>query len=340
MLKLPACFVLVVALLLSCQRAVSYAAPLAIAPFYTFNQSPMVQIFGLPAAESALIQAPGHLWSLLSVDVANNYAFDGSDHDEILLDGESYRTTLLLRYGIADDLELGADLPVVGYGRGILDGAIEGWHRFFGLSQGGRLKAPRDRLLFTYRRDGQERLRLDHSGIGLGDLRLNGGWQIYSDGSFPTCAVALRASLKLPTGSSSQLHGSGSTDFALWLTGSDDFPLSDGWGHLTLFAAGGAMALTNGRVLEEQQNNLVGFGTLGLGWAPADWFALKTQVSLHSPFYNQSDLSELGQPSVQLIFGGTLSITPKTSLDIALSEDATLATSPDLTLHLGLSHQF
>jgi hypothetical protein len=38
--------------------------------------------------------------------------------------------------------------------------------------------------------------------------------------------------------------------------------------------------------------------------------------------------------------GGTLSFSPSTALDIAISEDANFKTSPDAALHLGLSHQF
>jgi hypothetical protein len=316
------------------------AAPLAITPFYTVNQSPMAQIFGLPAAESATIQAPGHLWSLLAFDMANNYANYTQGREQIVLDGESYRTTLALRYGVLDELELGVDLPFTGYDGGVLDGAIEAWHGFFGLPQGGRLQAPNNRLLFSYSRDNQERLRLDRSNFGLGDLRLGAGWQMYHDHAAQPRALALRASLKLPTGASSKLRGSGSTDFALWLTGSDDYLLPGSWGHLTLFGAGGALALTNGRVLEEQQNNLVGFGTLGLGWAPAQWIALKTQLALHSPFFTQSELSELGKPTVQLVFGGTLALASRTALDIGVSEDVSVGTSPDFAIHLGLSHQF
>lgn len=319
----------------ACCQAASPAAT----PFYTFNQSPVVQIFGLPAAESATVQKSGHYWGLLTTDVANNYTGARSSREEILLDGESYRVAFALRYGITDRLELGADLPLVGYSGGVLDGLIEGWHSVFGLEQGGRTQAPRDRLLFDYQRDGQDRLHLTQGNFGLGDIRLNGGWQLYQGGTGSGRALALRASLKLPTGSSSRLRGSGSTDLALWLTGSDDYLVAQGRMHLALFGAAGLMALTDGKVLEDRQNNLVGFGSLGAGWSPRDWIAFKTQVSLHSPFY-QSDVRELGDGAVQLIFGGTLAFTPKTSLDIALSEDVRVSTSPDLGLHLGLSHQF
>ena len=332
--------VITVVLFWAIQAHPCIAGPLAITPFYTFNQSPLVQIFGLPAAESAIIQPHGHFWSLLAIDAANNYSSVDTTRENILLDGESYRLTLALRYGITDKLELGVDMPWVGYGGGVFDSFIEGWHRFFGLPQGGRLKAPHNRLLFTYSRDGTERLRMDDSNFGLGDIRLTSGLQLYNDGSSNPCAVALRMSVKLPTGSSSKLHGSGSTDVAFWLSGSDDYLLPGSWGHMTLFGAAGGMAMTDGEVLKEQQHNTVGFGSLGFGWSPADWIALKTELSAHTPFYKESDLRALGQPAIQLLIGGTLGFSPKTALDIAVSEDVNISTSPDLAFHLGLSHQF
>lgn len=316
------------------------ADPLAITPFYTYNQSPLTQIYGFPAAESAIIQPPGHTWSLLALDVANNFDTRSTNREKIFLDGESTRVTLALRYGLTDQLEVGVDLPWVGYSGGLFDSFIEEFHHLLDLPHGGRPKAPRDRLLFAYEKDGLERLRMDDASFGVGDVRLTGGWQLYHDGNANPCAVALRASLKLPTGSTAKLRGSGSTDIALWLSGSDDYLLPGSWGHMTLLLAAGGMAMTDGEVLKDQQANLAGFGSLGLGWSPADWIALKAQFSAHSRLYQGSNLGELSRPAVLIILGGTYAFTPKTALDIALTEDASLAASPDVALHLGLSHQF
>jgi hypothetical protein len=182
--------------------------------------------------------------------------------------------------------------------------------------------------------------RLDNSNFGIGEIRISAGWQLYNDGHINPSALALRASLKLPTGSSGRFHGSGSTDTALWLSGSSDYLLPDNWGHATLFGAGGAMAMTKSRVLTNQQQNFAGFGSLGCGWSPADWIAFKGQYSAHSAFYKGSDLRELSEPALQLLIGGTLSFSSRTALDIAISEDANFKTSPDAALHLGISHQF
>jgi hypothetical protein len=327
-------------LIFSASPSICGEAPLSITPFYTFNQSPLVQVHGLPAAESALIQSPGRTWSLLAIDVANNFVTRDATDESLTLDGESYRFTVALRHGLTERFEIGMDLPFIGHDGGIFDGFIEEWHRFFQLPQGKRGKAGHGRLLFAYEKDGQERLRLEESKFGIGDIRLSSGWQLYHDGSANPTAVALRASLKLPTGSSAKLHGSGSTDIALWLTGSDDILFPGEWGHLTVFISSGALAMTEGDVLKEQQEDLVGFGNLGFGWSPAQWLALKAQLAWHSPFYKESQFAALNRHAVQLHIGGTCAFSARTALDIAVSEDLTVATSPDVALHLGLSHQF
>jgi Protein of unknown function (DUF3187) len=329
-----ATFLLLSAILGLCRPGLA----LEITPFPTQNQSPLVQIFGLPAAGDAEVLAKGKIGALLAADVASNNARDLTSHESILLDGESYRFTLALRYGLADRFEGGVEIPFVGQGGGIFDSFIIGWHDFFSLPQGGRKSDPRNRLLYTYSKDGQNRLLVSDSSFAPGDVRLTGGMQLYGGGTEDRRAVALRASLKLPTGDSSELHGSGSTDFAVWLTGKDDYRLS--LGHLTLFGAAGAMAMSDGDVLPGQQNNFAGFGTLGCGWSPVAWIAFKVQTSGHTPFFTGSDLRELSNSALQLIVGGTLAFSPRTTLDIGVSEDLAVNTAPDVALHLSLRQLF
>jgi hypothetical protein len=292
----------------------------------------------LPAAGDARLLQKGKFSALLAADMANNFAEDATPRENILLDGENYRFTVALRYGITDRIEAGIDIPYVGQGGGFLDSFILGWHRFFGLSQGGRTDAPRNRLLYTYAKDGRTKMLVNDSDFGIGDIRFYGGMQLYNSGEKNPCSIALRASIKAPTGDSRALHGSGSTDFALWLTASDDYQLPV-FGHFTFFGAAGGMGMTGGDILADQQRNLAVFGTLGFGWGPAQWIAFKAQVSGHTPFF-QSEIRELGKDSLQLIVGGTLAFSPQTSLDIGVSEDVLVNTSPDVALHLALKQLF
>lgn len=310
-----------------------------ITPFATSNQSPLVQIYGLPAAEGATIVPAGHLATRLSFDLSSNFAIDKNGAEEITLDGETYRTTLALRYGIGRGVEIGIDIPHIAESGGFLDDSIIDWHDFFNLNQNGRDTEPRGRLLYRYATHGVNRFAINHPNGGIGDLRLLGGIQLYHDGEETPRTVALRASLKLPTGDSASLHGSGSTDFAIWLSAADDYKLQ--LGHWSLFGAAGALVMSTGDVLPEKQRHLAGFGTFGIGWSPLWWLAFKTQLNWNTPFYEHSSLRELNVTSIQWVMGQTIAFSPRTSLDLGVSEDLlVIGTSPDFGINLALRMLF
>lgn len=311
-----------------------------IIPFYTSNQSPIVQIFGLPSAENARLAPNGRLLAQLGVSIASNFAVDERGVEKITLDGETYRTNLALRYGIGKRFELGLDVPYVIESGGFLDGGVEGFHDTFGIGAGGRDTVRHNRLLFTYTgRNGVERFNINHANGGFGDIRLSGAFQLYGGDPANASAVALRGSIKLPTGKSGELHGSGSTDFSIWLTAARDFRFTSS--HLTLYGAMGGMGLTTGDILPDQQRNLVAFGTVGMGWSPYEWLALKLQFDANTPFYKNSSLDELSVCSIQAIWGATFAFTRKTALDVAFSEDYIVNTaSPDFGINLNLRTLF
>ncbi len=308
-----------------------------LSPFYTQNQSPLTAVYGLPFIGEAKVAAGGEGSFRLTLDLSNNYVIDSNAREEIVLDGESLRLTLSCRYGVGRKAELGVDVPFWVAGGGFLDGIIEGYHSTFGFPNGGRELAPKNRLLYRYRKDGVTLLNREQSGQGPGDVSLTGGWQLYA-GADQMRHVSVRASLKLPTGDADALRGSGSADLAVWLVG--DIGRQFFLGQLTLFGAAGAMGMTKGRVLPDQQRPWVGFGLLGLGFSPSKWIDFKIQTNAHTSFYSDSDLRELGAPSAQLTMGGAFHFSPKTSLDIGVTEDIVVGASPDVVFHLSLRHSF
>jgi len=313
-------------------------AAMDIVPFQSSNQSPLIRNFGLPAIGSASVVPAGRFEGTFTTDVTSNSTSDISLTDAIMLDGETYRFNLSARYGIAPGFQIGIDIPYLANSGGFLDGFIEGFHDAFGLPQGIRKSSPRNRLLYQYTRNGITRILVNDGSNGIGDIRLSGAWQLHQGDSAAPLAVALHASIKLPTGNSNRLFGSGSTDFALWLTASDDCQLP--LGHLTVYASAGGMALTDGDVLEDQQRNLAGFGSLGFGWSPLQWLALKVQADAHTSFYTGSSLKQVNSGSVQLVSGGTIGFSEKTFLDVGISEDVWVDTAPDVVFHLALRSRF
>lgn len=312
-------------------------ADLAISPFQTGNRAPMTQIFGLPTPGHALVLPPGEHAAELALDTAQNYTHNSSGGESAFFDGETYRFNLNLRRGLTPRLEVGLDLPYLMHRGGFLDGFIEGWHDTFGLPQNGRDKAPRDRLRYSYIRNGKQEVLVDDHAQGIGDLRLNAAWQLARSTGDEPWGTALHAALKLPTGDSDDLLGSGSTDLSLWLSGNRTWRQGDS--ALALFGSFGLMGMTNGDVVEEQQRNLVGFAMLGGGWRPWSWIVLKLQLDGHTPLYD-SDLKELGDPAALLTVGGDLALGEKTTLEIGVSEDIATETASDVAFRLALRSRF
>ena len=322
-----------------CSASVAAAGDMDITPFATSNQSPLVQIYGLPRETGADIASPGRMIIGLSQDLSSNYTVTRNAREEITLDGETYRLALSARYGLIPRMEIGVEIPYLVQGGGFLDSFIVDWHSTFGLSQGGRDSVTKNRIGFRYRKDGVQKLKMEQSGSGIGDMRLTAGLSLYEfHDNASRDGLALKASLKVPTGDSSSLRGSGGTDFMLQLCGSMNN--YGEWGSLGIFGSAGGLVMSDGDVLSDQRNNLAGFGTLGLGWGPAPWISFKVQFSGNTPLYHGSSLDEISGSSLALVLGGALKFPDEYLLDIGVSEDLAVGTAPDVGFHLGLSKRF
>lgn len=315
------------------------AADMEITPFSTSNQSPLVQIYGLPHDTGADIIPSGKLRIALNQDLTSNYTVNSNNNELITLDGETYRLAFAARYGFTSGWEAGVEIPYIVQGSGFLDSFIIDWHNLFRLPQGGRDSASKNRMNYSYRKDMVQKLLVDRSSSGVGDISLTGGVSLYDvrhDEGHDR--LALKGAIKLPTGDSSSLAGSGGTDVMLQLCGSST---SYGeHGSLGMYASVGALAMSKGDVLRDQHNGLAGVGTVGLGWGPASWISFKTQLDGHTPMYHGSSLNELGTSTLVLVVGGALRLPGEYLLDIGVAEDVLISAAPDVSFHLGLSKQF
>ncbi len=316
-----------------------HAADMEISPFKTTNQSPLVVIQPLPAESSAGVSPKGKFSSALTFDLASNYSSSSTASEQILLDGESYRWTLSSRYGLTDRLEAGIEIPWIVQSGGFLDSFIIDWHDTFGMPQGGRDSAPKNRISYSYIKSGSQKLLMDSSDSGLGDIVLTGGMKLYEEKSSTVHdALALRTTVKLPTGDSDRLRGNGAFGGTVSLCGASNHFTE--WGALGLFGSVGGMISAKGDVLKDQQEPFAAFGTVGLGLGPAPWISFKVQINANTPLYKDSSLDELSKSGVMLVIGGALQFPADYQLDIGVSEDISVATAPDVAFHLGLSKVF
>ena len=300
-------------------------------PFEFTDQSPLVQVFGLPAIGPARVLDAGATTLRFSADLANHYAYAASGGERILIDAETRRFTVALRRGARDGIEWGLELPYVGYSGGAADALIERWHALGGFPNGGREFAPRNRLWIEYLRNGVPILLVRDAGDGLGDLRLDAARRLASGAADSASDLALRGALKLPTGDATGLRGSGATDAALWLSAACDARRCSG--ELGWYAGAGLLRAGPGVILAAQQRRLIPFGSAGLAWRVTPALVLRAQVDAHGSFYRDSDLKPLGA-ALQGLFGGSWMIGARRTLDFALAEDLRVGSVPDVQFHL------
>jgi hypothetical protein len=310
---------------------------LEVAPFYTRNQSPLVQIFGIPAAEEGALSSRGETDLRLALDIANVFTRRRTEEATLHLDGEIYRTTLALRHGVAEGWEVGLDIPYVRHEGGVFDSLIDRFHRTTGLPEGGRSRWQSNDLRYVMTVNGVTGFDLSESTSGVGDVRLTVARQV-NGGSPGSRPVALRIGLKLPTGEAARFTGSESTDLSLYLAGTD--AVSFGHRNLTWYWGVGGVWLSKGEILTDYQRSFVGFGTLGIGWKPLSWSALKLQFDGHTPFYRNLNMVQLDSSSVQVIFGASFSLPWETLLDIGIAEDLVVGSAPDVVFHFALRRGF
>jgi hypothetical protein len=222
-------------------------------------------------------------------------------------------------------------MPWVWHESGNLDSLIREWHDFFGLPQGNRAGAPEDRLLFEFVTAGLEPVELSRNANGMGDLRIHAGWQLRQS---PTSSTALRASIKLPTGDSAKLSGSGGTDLALGLAGD----VTALWNVEALegFYRFHAIRLGQPDLLASSTHRLVGQLTGGVAYRLSEKAVLTVQSTLRSAAYDV-DVEALGGWSMSMTFGASLALADKWRLAIAVSEDIRVETAPDVTFLLNIT---
>jgi hypothetical protein len=300
-------------------------------PLYVKNLSPVAGLFGLPSQREAQTTESGKWAVTLHGSLASQYVNESSASEYLNLDGETGRIALELRYGVAENWDVQLEVPWLDQSGGDLDGVIDDWHDFWGMSDGGRSDVPSNKLDYRYASaNGGFSLQDDASGIGDVSLMLNHAF--YRDAS-STVAVAL--GYKFGTGDENDFLGSGADDafLALRFSGAQlsELPLS--WhGQLGYLRAGDSDLLDG---LQEQD---LWFAGLALDWRFAARWSVIAQFDGHAAPMD-SDLTGVGEDAVMATVGTRWYFAPQWSADISVVEDIRVETAPDVTFQASISYR-
>lgn len=283
--------------------------------------------FALPALGRPQVLQTGALQQRIYLNDTNEYTARSNADESILIDGEVTQLSYDLRYGFAPRWEADAFVPVLAQGGGILDGLIQGWHKTWGLPNGGRGQAPSNHYHYRYTRDGQPVLDVSQGSINLGDLRVGAGYRLADN-------LSARVMVQLPTGDASHLAGSGEFGGAAWLDGG--LPLGGFFNWLTLYGSAGYSYTATGETLHDQQKNGLAFGAAGLGIRLTQNWDAKLQIYVHEAPYKNSALAALDHVAAPLTVSTSYRFTPHTAATLGFQEKANIFASPDFGLFVGL----
>lgn len=298
-------------------------------PLYAKNLSPVTGLLGLPSQRFAGTGPAGALDLALHGNVANFYVVDRRDGETLNLDGETLRFALELRYAITDNWDVQLELPWLHHSGGQLDSLIDNWHDLWGMSDGGRSKAPRDQLDVRY--DGNGAFALENDASGLGDVTLSLGYQVYRDDS---AAASVVAGYKFASGDDDKFLGSGAEDAYLLLrfTGDHLSSLPLRWhGQLGYLRAGRSDAIG------PAQERDLWFAGLALDWMITGNWSLLGQIDGHAAPLD-SRLTALGEDAIMLTVGARWRFGRHWALDFSVVEDVQVETAPDVTFQASLRY--
>lgn len=273
----------------------------------------------------------------LRVLSAYSSIFEVGDGDagSVSFDGELWRTSAMLRFGVASRTDLEIEVPVVYATSGFLDVFIETWHAVLGLPNSGRGSRPRFDYDMRVTAGSEEAYALEGDSVGLGDVPIVLTQRVLdADGCGP--AVFLQAAIELPTGSEQDGFGNGEIDWALGL--GLEMSVSDwtfggglGWtdrGRPTGFVATGL----------EVEDGFAAHVDAEWRWLPAS--SLLAGLRYENAVSQSLGLEELGGDVVELDLGVAIDGAGRSRWIVGFSEDLIAQSGPDFTALLGFETSF
>ena len=319
---IPVCILVLLVLWISRSTANEHAPCNGVEPLRIVNPSPFHLAYGVPGSHGSCILAQGASKVTVSSDVASHMVSARSETEQMLTDGETYRQSVALRHGLGNGWEALFEASVVSHAHGVFDGFIQDWHSFFGLPQGGRDFAPRNRLAFAYARNGRTLVDLDDSVSSPGGITVGLGRKLERN-HLQNDGLVLRGAVRFPTGNDDALAGPGDLSASIWAETSGQLfrPGGGGSGAWSYGSTLGIQVTSPPAVLSGIGDRFIAFGRLGVTWALLDRLSLTAQLDVNSTPYSGSSLAPLAGPVVMLGFGGVYKLSPHTAIEIAISED-------------------
>lgn len=250
-----------------------------------------------------------------------------------LVDGEIHRTTITAHRGFGNNLELAISIPFATIGGGSSDSFIEHFHATLQLGDNQRVALQRNHETVFLHTDDHTYLREHPAGSQLGDVAFSAKYELPALED-PHLSLSAQAAVELPTGSASDLDGSGSIDAGVQLMATRDF------GHTRLHASAGLLVLGPNAPLG-LRSQLVITDSVGVTSLLAARTSATVQITISQSPFRGIGAPELSRRSYQLTAGLQHAFGQSLTAYAGIVENLiTYQNSADAGLILGITRRF
>lgn len=258
---------------------------------------------------------------------ANIFEKSQSGGDEVLFDGEIWRTSVHLRRGIGAGADVEIELPVVYATSGFLDEIIEEFHDFFGMPNGGREDHPQFQYDMVAVNGGTEAYHLEGNQFGMGDVPIVLTVSVLEE-SETRPALAVRGGIELPTGSESDGFGNGKVDYGLGFLGERSFGRWTATGAVDWVDVQSSESFEEANVEADDSLDL----QLGLEYRWNDDLSLIAGSVYTTAPTQDIDLEEISGDMLSLDVGVAWDLGASSRMLLVFSEDLITQSAPDFTV--------
>jgi hypothetical protein len=149
----------------------------AFGPLTWEEGAPLHRLGFVPTMERADVTPRGAISMDVWLGFSNIFEQDSTDTHILYMDMERLLTAVTVRWGAAEDLELGGRLTFESAGGGFLDSFVLWYHQALGFGQANRDLFPSDRFGHRLVDDGRTVVRGRSRALGLDDARLFVKWR-------------------------------------------------------------------------------------------------------------------------------------------------------------------
>ena len=293
-------------------------------------QHPLALTFLDLVPRRPVVEAQGNMGVTLTSAYTSIFEEQSSATQNVQFDGELWRNSARLRFGMGDGVDLETDIAFLYASGGFLDHFISQVHDFLNAPNQGRETVEDNQFDMRIQSGGDTLYELESNKVGLQDVplivtfgeatELPGHWN-----------RALRLGIELPWGSDSEGFGNGGMDYGI------GFCAERSYGRTTHHVAANV-------VFPSRPEDFIGTGVhvedlyelvYGFEYRWTDHVSWIAQVDALSPMITDIPFEEIDSPIVELGVGCFQDLENSSRVFLSFHDDLVSETGPDFTVLVG-----